>query len=197
MHIQIKSSRGVELIPDETIFLTERKIFIEGEINQIVACQFMRKVMYLNNDDHKSPITVFINTQGGEINAGMLIYDVIQSSIAPLKLVCISQAYSMGAVIFAGGKNGRCMLPNSELMIHEPLLGSRIGGNSSSIKSISEILNETKNKLTAILSKHTGQKISVIEEAIRYDHYFTPEEAISFGLCDEITDFGNIIKGLN
>ena len=195
MQIQIKSSRGITLIPEETLLLADRKIFLEGDITQPTACRFMRQVMLLTKDDRTKPINVFINSCGGEINAGMLIYDVIQSSLAPLRLICTGQAYSMGAILFAGGNNGRYMLPHSELMLHEPLLGNRVGGNSSSIKSISESLTETKNKLNVILSKHTGQKVSVIEEATRFDHYFTPEEAVAFGLCDKIIDFSAIMEG--
>ncbi len=84
------------------------------------------------------------------------------------------------------------MLPNSELMIHQPLISSGIGGNASSIKSISDSLINSKDRLNNILAKHTGQSVEAIEEATRYDHYFTPKESISFGLADKIVDFSRM-----
>ncbi|MBQ3969311.1 MAG: ATP-dependent Clp protease proteolytic subunit, partial [Clostridia bacterium] len=134
------------------------------------------------------------NSPGGEVNSGMLMYDVIQSSKAPIKMFCMGKAYSMGALLFASGNHGRFMLPHGELMIHEPLLGNRVGGNSSSIKSISDNLIETKKKLNAILAKHTGKSEEEIEKATEYDHYFTAEESVEFGLCDDIVSFEQIME---
>ena len=123
------------------------------------------------------------------------MYDVIQASKAPIRMFCIGRAYSMGAVLFACGNHGRYMLPHSELMLHEPLLGNRVGGNSSSIKSISESLLETKRKMNQILSKHTGKSEEEVEKATSYDHYYSPEESKDFGLCDQIVDFSVIMEG--
>ena len=195
MHIQIKSSNGVTLMPLETRLLASRKIFIEGEINEQTACEFVKQVLHLNQEDPKKPIDVLINSMGGEINSGMLVYDIIQSSKAPVRLFCIGKAYSMAALLFASGAKGqRYMLPHSELMLHEPLLGNRIGGNSSSIKSISDSLQETKRKMNQILAKHTGQSEKAVERATGFDHYFSPEESIAFGLCDEIIGFEKVME---
>jgi ATP-dependent Clp protease protease subunit len=87
------------------------------------------------------------------------------------------------------------MLPHSELMLHEPLLGNRVGGNSSSIKSISESLLETKRKINRTLAKHTGKSEEEVEKATSYDHYYSPEESMDFGLCDKIVDFNVIMEG--
>ncbi len=195
MYIQTKSSNGITLVPIETNLLTSRKVFIEGEINSEMACDFVKKIMYLNAENPEEPIDVFINSPGGEINSGMLMYDAILSSKAQVRTYCMGRAYSMGAVLFACGEHGRYMLPHSELMIHEPLLGNRVSGNSSSIKSISDSLLETKKKMNAILAKHTGKSEEEIEKATSYDHYLTPEESVEFGLCDEIIDFGKIMEG--
>lgn len=195
MNVQVKSSNGISLVPVETRLLADRKIFIEGEINEETACEFMKKVMYLNSENREKNIDLLINSPGGEINAGMLMYDVIQSSNAPIRTFCIGKAYSMGAVLFACGNHGRYMLPHSELMIHEPLIGSRIGGSASSIKSISDSLIETKRKMNRILAKHTGKTEDEIEIATNFDHYLTPEESIEFGLCDKIVDFNMITEG--
>lgn len=195
MHIQIKSSNGITLMPLETRLLASRKIFIEGEINAETACEFVKQVLLLNQEDPKKPIDVLINSMGGEINSGMLVYDVIQSSKAPVRMFCVGKAYSMAALLFASGAKGqRFMLPHSELMLHEPLLGNRIGGNSSSIKSISDSLQETKRKMNQILAKHTGQSEKAVERATGFDHYFNPEESIAFGLCDEIIGFDKVME---
>ena len=194
MNIQVKSSNGITLVPVETRLMAERKIFIEGEINAEVACEFAKKVMLLNSEEKSKPINVFINSTGGEINSGMLMYDVIQSSKAPIRIFCFGRAYSMGAVLFTCGTHGRYMLPHAELMLHEPLLGSRVAGNSSSIKSISDTLLETKQKMNQILAKHTGKSEEEIEKATSFDHYFSPEESIAFGLCDEIVSFDKMLE---
>ncbi|MBO5371603.1 MAG: ATP-dependent Clp protease proteolytic subunit [Lachnospiraceae bacterium] len=185
MYTQVKSSNGITLVPMESRLLSDRVIFIEGEINENQAMNFVKALMVLRSEDAKKPIKILINTPGGEVNSGMLMYDVIQSCKTPLEMYCMGKAYSMGAVIFASGNKGkRYMLENSEIMVHEPLLGNRVGGNSSSIKSISESLLETKDKLNKILAKHTGKTEEEVEQATRYDHYFQAEEAVEFGLAD-------------
>ena len=186
MQFQVKSSGGISLVPLETRLLAERKVFVEGEINAESACNFIKQIMLLNSESDKAPINVLINSPGGEINSGLLMYDVIQSSKAPIKTFCI-------AFLFASGNNGRYMLPHSELMIHEPLLGNHISGSSSSVKSISDSLLETKSKMNKILAKHTGKTEEEIEEATAFDHYFSPEESVEFGLCDEVAGFDRLL----
>ena len=150
MDIQVKSSNGITLAPIESRLMAERKIFIEGEINAESACEFIKKVILLNSEALDSPIDVLINSTGGEINSGMLMYDVIQSSSAPIRTFCIGKAYSMAAILLACGNHGRYILPHGELMIHEPLIMSNISGSSSSIKSISDSLLETKETMNQI-----------------------------------------------
>ncbi len=195
MNVQVKSSNGITLIPVESRLMAERKIFIEGEINADAACEFVKKVLLLNSEDMQSPIDVLVNSPGGEINSGLLMYDVIQASRAPIRMFCIGKAYSMAAVLFASGNHGRYILPHGELMVHEPLLGNRVGGNSSSIKSISDSLLETKKKMNRILARHTGKSEEEVERAAGFDHYFSPEESVAFGLCDKIVGFDMIMEG--
>lgn len=194
MNILIKSSNGISQVSADSKLLMQRKVFIEGEITPESACEFIKKIMILNAEDSFKTIDVLINSPGGEINSGLMMYDVIQASNAPIRTFCIGRAYSMAAVLFACGKHGRYMLPNSELMLHEPLLGNRVGGNSSSIKSISESLLETKKKMNQILSKHTGKSEEEVEKSTSYDHYYSPEESKEFGLCDQIIDFNMIME---
>lgn len=194
MNILVKSSNGITQVSADSKLLSQRKVFVEGEINAETACEFVKKIMLLNAEDSNKPIDVLINSLGGCINSGMLMYDVIQASKAPIRTWCIGRAYSMGAILLCCSNHGRYILPHGEVMIHEPLLGNRVGGNSSSIKSISESLLETKRKMNQILAKHTGQSELAVEEATSFDHYFDPEESLKFGLVDEIVDFTKLME---
>ena len=179
MNVLVKSSSGITQVSADSKLLSQRKVFIEGEISSESACEFIKKILILNEEDTDKPIDVLINSPGGEINSGMAIYDVIQASKAPIRMFCIGRAYSMGAVLFSSGNHGRYMLPHSELMLHEPLLGNRVSGNSSSIQSISESLLETKRRMNQILARHTGKSEEEVEKATSYDHYYSPEESLS------------------
>ena len=150
--------------------------------------------MLLNQEDDKSPILVFINSPGGEIDNGLLIYDAIVGSKAPVYTFCSGCAYSMGAVLFACGKK-RFLLPHSKLMLHQPLLGGRIGGNASSIKSISDSLLQTKTMMNKLLAFHTGKTEEEMDEMTSYDHYFSAEEAVAMGLADGIRSFKEMMEG--
>lgn len=195
MYIQVKSSNGITLVPMETRLLAQRRIFLEGEIDEKTACEFAKQMMLLVEEDAVKPIDVLINSCGGEVNSGLMLYDMIQSVKTPVRMICMGKAYSMAALLFASGKSGRFMMPHSELMLHEPLLGNRVGGNSSTIRSISESLLETKRKMNQILIKHTGRTEEELEKAMSYDHYFSPQESLEFGLCDKIVGFDEIMEG--
>lgn len=194
MNILVKSSNGITQVSADSKLLSQRKVFVEGEINAETACEFVKKIMLLNAEDSNKSIDVLINSPGGCINSGMLMYDVIQASKAPIRTWCIGRAYSMGAILLCCSNHGRYILPHGEVMIHEPLLGNRVGGNSSSIKSISESLLETKRKMNRILAKHTGQSEVAVEEATSFDHYFDPKKSLKFGLVDEIVDFAKLME---
>lgn len=190
----LKSSHGFDLVPIESKLLSNRKIFIEGMINSETACEFLRQIMFLVSEDAEKPINVLVNSQGGEINAGFLIYDIIQSCKTPIRLFCVGQAYSMAAIIVACGKQ-RYILPHSELLLHEPLIESQINGSNSSIQAVAKSLMKTKSKLNAILSKHTGHSEDEIEAMTIGNHFFNAEESVAFGLVDKIIDFSEIMEG--
>ena len=184
-------------VPIETRFLSQRCIFLEDMITDKTAFDFMKQVLYLTSKDSKSPIEVFINSIGGEVTAGLLIYDVIQGCrTPPINLYCTGHAYSMAALILSSGEKGRrFILPNSKVMIHEPLLGNSISGNSSTVRSVSDGLLETRRHLNEILSKHTGKNIKAIEKATAFDNYLTAQEAVEFGIVDSIIEFNQLMKG--
>lgn len=194
MVTQVRSAAGMHLVPVQTVHLDKRRIFIEGQITMEAACAFADQVMLLCDQSHE-PIRVFINSPGGEVKAGLMMYDIIQSSPAPIRMYCRGIAYSMAAVLFASGGHGRYLLPNSELMLHEPLLSSGVQGSASSIKSISEGILAVREKLNGILAVHTGKTPEEIGEATAYDHFFSAEESLAFGLADEIVGYDRMMGG--
>lgn len=194
MVTQIRSAGGMHLVPIQTVHLDKRRVFVEGQITMESACAFADQIMLLCDQSHE-PIHVFINSPGGEVKAGLLMYDVIQSSPAPIRMYCRGVAYSMAALLFACGNHGRYLLPNSELMLHEPLLTSGVQGSASSIKSISEGILAVREKLNGILAVHTGKTPEEIGEATAYDHFFSAEESIAFGLADEIVGYDRMMGG--
>ena len=194
MVTQVRSAMGLYLVPIQTVHLDQRRIFIEGQITMESACEFADQVMLLCDQSHE-PIHVFINSSGGEVKEGLMMYDIIQSSPAPIRMYCRGIAYSMAALLFASGSHGRFLLPNSELMLHEPLLSSGVQGSASSIKSISEGILAVREKLNGILATRTGRTLEEINAATAYDHFFSAEESIAFGLADEIVGIDRMIGG--
>lgn len=194
MFTQVRSAAGLCLVPIQTVHLNQRRVFVEGQITMESACEFADQVMLLC-DQSNEPIHMFINSSGGEVKAGLMMYDIIRSSPAPIRMYCRGIAYSMAALLFASGRHGRFLLPNSELMLHEPLLSSGVQGSASSIKSISEGIWAVREKLNGILAAHTGRTLEEIGEATSYDHFFSAQESIAFGLADEIVGFDRMIGG--
>ena len=189
-----RTANGFHEIPLETLNYDRRVLSIQGAITQDSAFEFALSVAYLISVSDTDPITVYINSRGGSVDAGLLMYDVIQTSPAPIRLVTLGEAYSMAALIFASGLHGRYLLPNSNIMLHEPLIDCPLGGNTSSIKTISDDMLATRDKINRLLAKHTGKPLKVIEKATNYDHFFTAEESVAFGLADEVITFGRLVK---
>jgi len=189
-----KSSNGISLVPMDSTFLEKRRIFIEGEIKNENAASFLKKVLVLNEESDTQPIDLFINSMGGSISAGLAIYDIIQLSKAPIRCFNISEAFSIAALIFSSATGGRYMLPNSRIMLHEPLLAKPVIGNVSSIYNIYESMNEHKQKLNAIFAKNSGKTAEEIDAITEKDCYFSASEAIDYGLADGIASY-EIMKG--
>ena len=185
----VKSSNGIALVPEEARLLAQRKLFIEGEITSETACAFVRQVMILLQEDAEKPIDVFINSPGGEVNAGLVIYDTIKSLSVEINLYCIGLCASMAAIILAGGsKNHRFLLPHSKTMLHEPLIPAGVGGSATSIQRTAESIMETKRITVELLAHDTGRSVEEIEKAIAFDNYMNAQEALDFGLVDEIVN---------
>ena len=187
MNTIVKSSHGITLVPVTSKLLAERKIFIEDEITLASACDTVRSIMLLVKEDPNKPIDIYINSPGGRVDAGLMIYDTLKGMKTEVNLHCIGMAASMAAVILAGGKKGhRFILPHSKTMIHEPLISGGVGGSASSIQRTAESIMETKRLTVELLAKDTGKKEKEIETAVSFDNYMNAEESIAFGLCDSI-----------
>lgn len=191
----IKSSNGITSVSLDARLLASRVIYIDDrEITGELVANIVKKIMVLVSEDAEKTITIMIDSPGGSVKAGMVLYDLLQTCKTPIRMVVAGRAYSMAAILLAAGKHGRYMLPNSEVMLHQPLLGNPVTGNCSSIKEISDKLNKEKKKMNQLLSKHTGKTEKQIEKAISCDHFFDAKEAIAFGLCDGMIGFEEIME---
>ena len=186
MHTIEKSSSGISLVPIDSKLLSDRKIFIEGEITTSSACDFVKSLLILGKDK-SAPIDIYINSPGGECSAGLMIYDALQAIKDQVNLHCIGMAASMAAIIMASGKKGqRFILPHSKMMIHEPLIADGVGGSATSIQRTAMSIMETKDLTIDLLAKDTGKSKKDIATAISFDNYMNAKECIAFGLCDKI-----------
>ena len=194
MNTIVRNRNGLETISIEASLRSKRILFITDEITDQAALEFTKQVFYLLHETAAEPIHLFINSPGGSIDAGMLIYDVLSKTPAPVKMYCIGKAYSMAAVLFSSGSHGRYILPQSKIMLHEPLIPFGIGGKTTTIQTISDSLLKTKQEMEAILALHTGRTPEEISEITKTDHYFTAQEAVDFGLADAVKDFSAMLK---
>lgn len=182
-----ESARGMEAIDLMARHLSDRVLFLSGEVDHAMSLDFVSKIKYLVKSNE--PIDIYIDSPGGVVDCGLIIYDVIQSleGKVPINIYCIGIAASMGAVILAGGHKGRrFVMPHGKVMIHEPLISGGVGGSATSIKKTSESILKTKSIINEILSKHTGKSTDEIDEATAFDNYMNAQEAVEFGICDEI-----------
>lgn len=183
----VENAGGKSVIDLRTHHFTNRKVYLTGEIMDESADDFILQMQYLAEE--REPVTIYINSPGGSVNAGLVIYDVVNSLKGKLSIhmYCVGMAASMAAIILAGGQKGRrYILPNSKVMIHEPLIAGGMGGSASSVKKTADSILKTKALTNSILAKHTGKTVEEIDEATAYDNYMTAKEAVAFGICDEI-----------
>lgn len=196
MVILEKSYNSATTIPIDSKLFEMGHIFIEDEITSESADAIKKQIMYLVCEFADKAIYIHINSPGGDINAGLVIYDIIQDYADRIYLVCTGRACSMAAVLLACGKTRhRFMLQNSEAMIHEPLISNQISGNCSSIKATSMRLVDIKEKMNKILANHTGKSLQEIDEATDFDNYMNAQEAVQFGLVDKIVSFKDVMEG--
>lgn len=167
--------------------LNDRIIFLSDEVNDATASLVVAQLLYLEAQDPDKDISFYINSPGGSVTAGMAIYDTMNFIKCDVSTVCIGMAASMGAFLLSAGTKGkRFALPNSEIMIHQPLGGAK--GQASDIKIQAELILRTRDKLNKILAENTGNSVEEIARDTERDNYMTSEQALAYGLIDKVID---------
>ncbi|MBQ1303150.1 MAG: ATP-dependent Clp endopeptidase proteolytic subunit ClpP [Firmicutes bacterium] len=165
--------------------LKDRIIVLGDEVNDHTASLIVAQMLFLESEDPDKDISLYINSPGGSVTAGMAIYDTMQYIKCDVATICIGMAASMGAFLLSSGTKGkRYALPNAEVMIHQPMGGAR--GQASDIKIHAELILKTREKLNRILAENTGKDIAQVEIDTDRDNYMTAEEALEYGLIDKV-----------
>ena len=180
-----QSNKGERSYDIYSRLLKDRIVFLGGEVDDDSANLIVAQLLFLEADDPDKDISLYINSPGGSVTAGMAIYDTMQYIKCDVSTICIGMAASMGAFLLAAGAKGkRRALPNSEIMIHQPLGGAR--GQATDVAIQAEQLVKIKKKLNGILSARTGQPIEKVQTDTERDNYMDAEPALAYGLIDEI-----------
>ena len=182
-----QTSRGERAFDIYSRLLKERIIFVVGPIDDAVASVVCAQLLFLEADNPTKDISMYINSPGGIVTSGLAMYDTMEYIRPEISTVCIGQAASMGSLLLtAGAKGKRYSLPNSKIMIHQPSGGFQ--GQATDIEIHAKEILSTRSRLNEIYVKHTGQKLDKIEKAMERDNFMTHEEALSFGLIDEVVE---------
>jgi len=184
-YIVEQTSRGERSYDIYSRLLEDRIIFLSGEIDDAVANTVVAQLIYLEAKDPSKDISLYINSPGGSVSAGLAIYDTMNYIKCDVSTICIGMAASMGAFLLSSGQKGkRFALPNSEIMIHQPLGGAQ--GQASDIKIAAEHILKTKHKLNSILAENSGKPLSQVEKDTDRDNYLSAQEALEYGLIDKV-----------
>ena len=180
-----QTNRGERSYDIYSRLLKDRIVFVSGEIGDDMANTVVAQLLFLEMENPEAEISMYINSPGGSVTAGMAIFDTMNYIKSPVRTVCIGMAASMAAfLLMAGQKGKRLALPNSEVMIHQPLGGAR--GQATDVAIQAEWLMRTKQKMNRLMSEMTGQPLEKIERDVERDHFLTAEEPRAYGIIDEI-----------
>ena len=182
-----QSNRGERAFDIYSRLLKERVIFVTGAVEDYMASLVTAQLLFLEADNPKKEISMYINSPGGVVTSGMAIYDTMQYIRAPVATLCIGQAASMGSLLLAAGEKGmRYALPNARIMVHQPSGGFQ--GQASDIERHAQEILDMRARLNKIYVTHTGQSLRKIEDALDRDTFMTAEQAKDFGLVDQVTE---------
>ena len=180
-----QTNRGERSYDIYSRLLKDRIILLGDEVNHVTANLIVAQLLFLEADDPDKDISLYINSPGGSITDGMAIYDTMQYIKPDVSTICIGMAASMGAFLLAGGTKGkRFALPNAEIMIHQPLGGTR--GQATDIQIHAEHIIKTKKRMNEMLSENTGQPLEKIENDVERDYFMSASEGKTYGLIDEV-----------
>jgi len=182
-----QTARGERSYDIYSRLLKERVIFVVGPVEDYMANVVVAQLLFLESDNPDKDVAIYINSPGGSVSAGLAIYDTMQFIKPDVSTICIGLAASMGALLLGGGAKGkRFSLPNSKIMIHQPSAGFQ--GQASDIDIHARDVMDTKNRLNAILAKHTGQTVERVKADSDRDNFMNPEAAKAFGLIDSVLE---------
>ena len=182
-----QTSRGERSYDIYSRLLKERIIFLGEEVNETTASLVVAQLLFLESEDSTKDISLYINSPGGSVTAGMAIYDTMNYIKCDVSTICIGMAASMGAFLLSGGAKGkRYALPNAEIMIHQPLGGAQ--GQASEIEIAAQHILKTKKKLNQIIADNCGKTLEEVEKATDRDNWMSAEEALAYGLIDKIVE---------
>ncbi len=180
-----QTAQGARQVDLYSRLLSSRIILLTGPINEDVADNIVSQLFFLESDDPSKDIFFYLNSPGGEVTSGLAIYDTMQFVSCDIATICLGQAASMAAVLLAGGTKGKRMaFPNARMMIHQPLGGAQ--GQASDMEIQVKEMSRVKKRLNEILVEHTGQSLKVIERDTDRDFFLTAQEAVDYGLVDQI-----------
>jgi len=180
-----KSTYGERVYDIYSRLLKERIIFLGEAIDERVANTVIAQLLFLDSQDNKKDIKLYVNTPGGSVTDGLAIYDTMQYVKADVSTICVGLAASMGALLLAAGAKGkRFALPNSQVLIHQVMGGAE--GQATDVKIRAEQILKIKDRLNTILAKHTGQPLSKVEKDTDRDYYMTAEEAVKYSIVDKV-----------
>jgi ATP-dependent Clp protease protease subunit len=189
-----QTSRGERAFDIFSRLLKERIIFVTGGVEDGLASLVTAQLLFLESENPKREIAMYINSPGGIVTSGLAIYDTMQYIRSPVSTVCIGQAASMGSLLLAAGEKGaRIALPNARIMVHQPSGGFR--GQASDIERHAEDIIATKRRLNEIYVKHTGQPYERVEKTLDRDHFMTADEARQFGIVDRVYEKRELAEG--
>jgi ATP-dependent Clp protease protease subunit len=185
-----QTNRGERSYDIYSRLLKDRIIFLGGSISDDVANLIVAQLLFLESEDPEKDIALYINSPGGSISAGMAIYDTMQHVRPDIQTICVGSAASMGAFLLAAGARGkRTALPNSEILIHQPLIGGGgLSGQATEIEIHTRQLLKIKEKMNRILAERTGQPLERVTQDTDRDHYMTAEEAKDYGIVDQVME---------
>jgi ATP-dependent Clp protease protease subunit len=180
-----QTSRGERAYDIFSRLLKERIIFLTGPVEDGMASLITAQLLFLESENPKKEISMYINSPGGVVTSGMAIYDTMQYIRSPVSTVCIGMAASMGSFLLQAGEKGqRIALPNARIMLHQPSGGFR--GQASDVERHAEDIIKTKRRMNELYAKHTGQSYEVIERTLDRDHFMSADEALAFGIVDHV-----------
>lgn len=184
-----QTSKGERSMDIYSRLLNDRIIMLTGPIDDAVASVVIAEMLFLESQDDEKDISLYINSPGGSVTAGMAIFDTMNVIKCDVSTICMGIAASMGAFLLSSGAKGkRIVLPNSEVMIHQPLISGGLGGQQTDIMIAAKNLEKTREKLEKIIAENCGKTYEEINKACERDNYMSAEEALNFGLVDKILE---------